>query len=359
MYVGYAIVVFRDAEECRAVQGALDGRLITPASVFAKDDFDNPDFAAFAMSDAPPFRIKVRPAVEASRTKQGDAPKPNGKEDVVPNIVPAGRDPPLADQLRPLETDALIARTRRLVDGAAAAASPASADEESAALLSRAGRHAQALARAVAAVHQGHRRPEVRHEGRALPATMAGRLLALLQNLRWAVPNHRPGLTAERYLVLLTRAAPDVFYQDLREACRDLVAWADPSYYYSGVAVTKNFVSSPHVDDRDRSFQYAVALGDFTAGGELCVAGLDREGREVLHVVDTHNRIAAVDGRRVHWVRTWEGGDRYSLIFFDTSDRRPTPLMAMGVDATIFVVDEEAASIDVDAQLGTHQTALV
>ena len=27
------------------------------------------------------------------------------------------------------------------------------------------------------------------------------------------------------------------------------------------------------------------------------------------------------------------GGDRYSLIFYDTSNRRPTPIMPMGVDA--------------------------
>jgi hypothetical protein len=35
-------------------------------------------------------------------------------------------------------------------------------------------------------------------------------------------------------------------------------------------------------------------------------------------VVDTHNRIARVDGRYVHWVRGCGGGDRYSLIFYAT-----------------------------------------
>ena len=34
--------------------------------------------------------------------------------------------------------------------------------------------------------------------------------------------------------------------------------------------------------------------------------------------------IARVDGRHVHWVRTWDDGERYSLIFYDTSDRKKT-----------------------------------
>ena len=58
-------------------------------------------------------------------------------------------------------------------------------------------------------------------------------------------------------------------------------------------------------------------------GGELCVdAGAaaatpaDAAARP-LHVVETKNRIAKVDGRHVHWVRTYTGGDRYSLVFYD------------------------------------------
>jgi hypothetical protein len=37
-------------------------------------------------------------------------------------------------------------------------------------------------------------------------------------------------------------------------------------------------------------------------------------------VVDTRGRIAKVDGRRVHWVRTFFGGTRYSLIFYNTTE---------------------------------------
>ena len=55
---------------------------------------------------------------------------------------------------------------------------------------------------------------------------------------------------------------------------------------------------------------------------------------EIVNVVTTHNRIARVDGRHVHYVRTWQTGDRYSLIFYDTSDRHPTPILELGVDET-------------------------
>ena len=115
--------------------------------------------------------------------------------------------------------------------------------------------------------------------------------------------------------------------------------FADPCYRYSSIAVTKNFVASPHVDERDRTHQYAVSLGTFQ-GGELCVdEGVGDNCASVppttvaamahshtVVVVDTRNRIARVDGRHVHWVRTFTSGDRYSLIFFDTTEHNPTPI---------------------------------
>jgi hypothetical protein len=98
-------------------------------------------------------------------------------------------------------------------------------------------------------------------------------------------------------------------------------------------------VASPHIDDRDQSFQYAISLGEFTQGGQLCVEGIHnssdvREKPDFVNVVETHNRIARVDGRHVHWVRTWEKGDRYSLIFYDTTERKRTSIMKTGLDVS-------------------------
>ena len=52
--------------------------------------------------------------------------------------------------------------------------------------------------------------------------------------------------------------------------------------------------------------------------GYLCVECEDY--RRVM-VVDTHNKMARIDGRFVHWVRSFgpAGCDRYSLIFYATA----------------------------------------
>lgn len=65
------------------------------------------------------------------------------------------------------------------------------------------------------------------------------------------------------------------------------------------------------------------------------------EAAGVVHVIETRGRIARMDGRHVHWVRSWgsrqqppppAGGERYSLIFYDTSGRAPRPVLSSGVD---------------------------
>ena len=94
--------------------------------------------------------------------------------------------------------------------------------------------------------------------------------------------------------------------------------WADPAFAFTAIAVTKNLVGSPHIDAGDISYQYAISLGDFSSGGYLCVECEDY--RRVM-VVDTHNKMARIDGRFVHWVRSFgpAGCDRYSLIFYATA----------------------------------------
>jgi hypothetical protein len=247
--------------------------------------------------------------------------------------VQPGVDPPLSDQLQPLDVEELRRRIGNLqgaknsnnTDGCSGGESSAGKN------LNR----EETLALAVEKYMAVGPRREVRLKGRPLPVDICQRLLKLLEGLRWPAQNQRRRLSAERYLVLVRSSKNDAFYGELRDTCSELMQWADPKYYYSGIAVTKNFVASPHIDDRDQSFQYAVALGGFTSGGELCVEGCSEGGMGLddwVNVVETHNRIARVDGRNVHWVRTWDGGDRYSLVFYNTSDREPSPVIKAGVD---------------------------
>lgn len=141
---------------------------------------------------------------------------------------------------------------------------------------------------------------------------------------------------------------------------------------WTHIAVTKNFKGSPHVDSSDQTPQLVVSLGDFgrtgedhdvprttvprnedskigcktenenhvvrcggSGGGDLCVLettttstdttstssclGEDHvqhaAGPSVLHVVTTRNRVAAVDGRYLHFV-TGYTGERFSLVFY-------------------------------------------
>ena len=91
------------------------------------------------------------------------------------------------------------------------------------------------------------------------------------------------------------------------------MAHVDPDFAYTGVALSRDFRGSPHVDTYDISYQWAISLGEFE-GGELCVESSPGE----VSVVSTHNRAAKVDGRFPHWVAPWSGARRYSVIVYMT-----------------------------------------
>jgi len=168
-------------------------------------------------------------------------------------------------------------------------------------------------------------RDERRLRGRRLPTALYSALLMTLRTLHWPARSSRPGVDSEGYLVLVHRRTASEYgtrhpHYALRSLCEQLLLWyqrvsGEPLYQHTAIAVTKNFVGSPHIDQFDRCEQLAVAFGDYT-GGQLCV----ERSAGVVDVVDTRGRIAKVDGRRVHWVRTFFGGTRYSLIFYNTTE---------------------------------------
>ncbi|OEU20068.1 hypothetical protein FRACYDRAFT_181589 [Fragilariopsis cylindrus CCMP1102] len=361
-YYGYAIIVFRDAEEAKNVMTAMDGTVIESKMVFPSEpSIITPDFSTFV--------LKVN-NVQHNNNDNDDANSSNNNNNNNYNkrdsVTTSGdQDPPLIDQLRPLSTPELQKRCQYMKDrllktGGKVFVPPAretsaednnsedNNEKKKSENYTASQEHDKMLDLALSLYDAIGPRQERLYKGRVVPESIRDNLVHLLKSVRWPAESHRKGLTSDNYLVLQTNITKDRFYNDLRLGCRELMDWVDPNYYYSGIAVTKNFVASPHIDDRDQSFQYAVSLGEFNeGGGELCVEGNnnnnngggddgDGDGRvDYVNVVETRNRIAKVDGRNVHWVRSWNGtADRYSLIFYDTTDRHQTDIINTGVDVT-------------------------
>ena len=94
----------------------------------------------------------------------------------------------------------------------------------------------------------------------------------------------------------------------------------DPAFAteMTALAVTHNFVGSPHIDKQNTGPFYGLSLGDFPRG----TGGVRVEcSARVVCEVDTKGRLGKVDGRYPHWVGPYdaEGCERWSLIFYRTS----------------------------------------
>mmetsp|Transcript_33751 Transcript_33751/g.67276 ORF Transcript_33751/g.67276 Transcript_33751/m.67276 type:complete len:220 (-) Transcript_33751:178-837(-) len=202
---------------------------------------------------------------------------------------------------------------------------------------------------AASACDRARCRREVLCRGARLPETLCSSLLSALRATRWPVQTDRPKVEAVGYLVLekpiigaasavsvgadsADAASAGAESASMRRARRKreqhgalweaVAAWmelVDPAFDFSGVALSKDFRGSPHVDTYDISYQWALSLGNFE-GGQLCMESAPGE----VSVIDTHNRAAKVDGRFPHWVAPW-AGERYSVIAYKTRGD-PSPL---------------------------------
>ena len=348
-WIGYGFVQFRDEAEARQAMGLLDG-MTTPEGLRMK--------AAPSVARADDNRIKAEPTT----AEPGDAAAPvdDADEDEHENdeevdveaggsanqqSLEPGEDPSTERVLRAWPRATLSARAKA------------------------AGMTVQALVAAAAnptGAHAALFAPEERRlAGAVVPAALYATLLDALDNARWPPVSHRRKVASERYLVVTSdirrggNASDGVVdpYLELKTAAAAIMAWADPSFKYDHLAITRNFVGSPHVDREDKSYQYAVSLGTYGEGGELVVESEDGKTR---WVVDTRGKIARVDGRFVHWVRGYDrrvrkdvekdvgnraaeaGGDegrgkkegnRYSVIYYINKPRYAT--------AKTFAVEED------------------
>ena len=196
-----------------------------------------------------------------------------------------------------------------------------------------------------------------RMEGILISEEMAQRLLGILRGIEWVEKeNERPRVNSGGYIVV-KREVPNVeklekgrhaarvarmrnkrldMYRELWDAATECLREVDSFFAstYSDLAVTKNFMGSPHVDKNDLDAQWAVSLGGYgersgggggaggggggeQSGGELCVE--EAPGKVVA--INTFRRLAKMDGRFVHWVNGYEG-ERYSLVFYRTEGEK-------------------------------------
>ena len=161
-------------------------------------------------------------------------------------------------------------------------------------------------------------------EGIAVPPQLLEALEAALRGITWPAVAQRRGVVSESYLVLrraIKGRAAEEEYSTLKHACEAVIRWADPDFAYDHLAITKNFVASAHVDKADQSFQFALSLGNFSGGGELCVESADGQRR---WRIDTRNRLAKFDGRSAHWVRGYHG-NRFSVVWYVNQGRHGRP----------------------------------
>ena len=281
--------------------------------------------------------------------------QPSPPHDNISDAQVPGEDPPLVAQLAPLSTEEILTRLKkaRREDDISPPSKRLKAQAKGAKNKTLA--HALAvndLARAMGGVRPVYRCPGAAPLRPADFDELRGKLLEALRDFQDFFDNpQRKGVRSRRYLVLKRKAVDDAekfrrrSVVDVPDRCRSemvgtgnkvrerarvwsLCEEALRTFFlegrhpeYDSLAITSDFRGSPHVDKKDTSHQYVLALGDFE-GGELCVeAG---EGGEKTLAVDVKNRLGRLDGRVPHWVNGWTG-ERFSLVFFRTGGT-PTPM---------------------------------
>lgn len=239
-----------------------------------------------------------------------------------------GLDPPLRDQMKPLSLSQIRARVGCEADSTL---------------------DWKAANEKLLCQWKDNPRPRITFEGAPVLESLLTEVRELLLSTVWPGCSFRGSVNAENYIVLkidkekkndsqndtsctdkdglteqddLRSIRADDRYEKLKKSALEILRWADPDYPVSAIALTKNFVGSPHCDSRDTRYQYAISVGDFD-GGELCIESTDGS---TIYVVNTRNRMVRVDGRCVHWVRPHHQGDRYSLIYYCSYDDKHFPI---------------------------------
>jgi len=146
----------------------------------------------------------------------------------------------------------------------------------------------------------------------------------------------RPMIQASKYMILrspteaeekITRLGSRRAHSAMRKYQQNLSLWtaaktamatvdADFAEAFTGLAVTKGFTGSPHIDTTNIGPFYGLSTGDFSDGTGGVRVELDPM---TVCEVNTKNRLGRIDGRFPHWVAPYDQDKtRYSLIFYLT-----------------------------------------
>jgi hypothetical protein len=145
--------------------------------------------------------------------------------------------------------------------------------------------------------------------------------------------NERTAIDAENYMILTSPASWENLGRNKRQKAEaklnaNITIWklakqvmesVDEEFAekYTALAVTHNFIGSPHIDRQNVGPFYGLSVGDFDDGtGGIMV---ECTARIVAHN-NTKNRVAKCDGRFPHWVAPYdnENKQRFSVIFYQT-----------------------------------------
>ena len=182
-----------------------------------------------------------------------------------------------------------------------------------------------------------HTRTVLRSLGVPVPPTIMKRVRSELE--AWSDRfdrQERPMIAASKYMILrspteveekITRlgsrraqASKKKFRQNasLWTAAKRAMVFVDPVFAesFTGLAVTRNFRGSPHIDTTNTGPFYGLSTGTFEDGTGGIRVELDPM---TVCEVNTKDRLGRVDGRYPHWVGPYDPNKtRYSLIYYLT-----------------------------------------
>lgn len=185
----------------------------------------------------------------------------------------------------------------------------------------------------------GNERKLVRSLGTPVPLSELDTLERELEawSLRYDKFQERPMIRAAKYMILRspTEAEEKMIqlgsrraHSAIRKYQQNLSLWAaakaamatvdiEFANLFTGLAITKNFIGSPHIDTTNIGPFYGLSLGDFKDGTGGVRVELDAM---TVCEVNTKNRLGKIDGRFVHFVAPYDVDEttRYSLIFYLT-----------------------------------------